>query len=110
MTENEKAATYIGWIPEGCTINPASSRACELGTKSCERRHNPAPDMSKPEHYMWAMEALPMNVSWEFNRNYAEGHNCNIYLPDRRIAYGSYPLDTLAMLYDIEHPSCPRHG
>lgn len=59
MTDNEKAATFIGWKPD--------CRGCEKswehldyfnGRKSNEIRHHDAPDMSRPDNYMKALEAV----------------------------------------------------
>jgi hypothetical protein len=50
MTDHEKAATFIGWVQE--------QTYGALGFKYAKWCTLPAPDMSKPENYMWALETL----------------------------------------------------
>jgi len=65
VTDNEKAATFIGWkFCDGKPIwqnNPTLRFKCS----KCERTepdaidlHRPAPNMSKPENYMRALQAV----------------------------------------------------
>lgn len=53
MTNNQKAATFIGWTP--CDRDPNDVLTCMVA-------HAPAPDMSKPENYVRALETRILNV------------------------------------------------
>jgi hypothetical protein len=61
MTDNEKAATYLGWIPfsEEEVCRCAEKRNYHLMVKV----PNKVPDMTRPENYMRALERLP--GKWE---------------------------------------------
>ena len=93
MTNNEKAATYIGWR-EWCS------------NFDCWIRH-PAPDMTRPENYMRALEMLPASLTWTMGRDPRGGYYCRImgsmYGVQDTKGEGINPVEALAALYDKEH-------
>lgn len=54
MTENEKAAAWLGWTPGPCE---------HRNIMRC-RHHDPAPDMAEPGNYMTAFELHPEWLPW----------------------------------------------
>lgn len=114
MTDNEKAATFIGWKPE----QPCTSRTHRIGFRiSCEfcafNRHAseselrtdgaghahflPPPDMRDPRNYMAALEdAQPKD---ERREGMLASLSRTIWNHDPREI-----VDYLAALYDAEHP------
>jgi hypothetical protein len=67
MTENEKAATFIGWQPgQRCEGVPLPASVCwrcsscgyEYGPFYSGAHSTPAPDMSDPRNYMKALEMV----------------------------------------------------
>lgn len=125
MTANEKAATFIGWKREYCTENPRP-RGSILNSKGPIRRcrhghltrhYSKAPDMSKPENYMQALETLRRKgYAWTLGgdpdwMDEAVGHPRKKfsgaiwgygYAQLAKEAYGDSPVTTLAALYDTE--------
>jgi len=119
MTENEKAATFIGWKPDDChcALKPgAHGHFC--------------PDMSRPENYMRALETdairnrgdwriqyltaraeLPAHFSCYINyqtRYSRQRYKSNHYVCDaqgRGATVGQAIIAALAALYDQEHPN-----
>lgn len=54
LSINERAATFIGFVPETCDIElDCPQRVCYR----CKRTHRTAPDMSQPEQWVKALEA-----------------------------------------------------
>ena len=110
MTENEKASTFIGWKPKTwckkCEMIDANKHA-ELAAKFKVGHYVPAPDMTLPNNYMKALEAMdrwaasntgrkrPTSSSW-----YVERDGIEIDRPT--------PVAALAALYDAEHPTESR--
>jgi len=124
MTDNEKAATFIGWEPD------AVDRICEVcGARKSQVEQKwqdghifgnggtlSAPDMSDPRNYMKALEAINAAGHWfpeimtngigwlfRFGRMHAE------IVPIINIAkshkeHGQAATLALAALYDAEHP------
>lgn len=111
MTNNEKAATSIGWRPKTPCFNQSldneSCSACGTGIGMVAGPRVPphyvaAPDMSKPENYMRALEGLPRDYEWALFRG-----ECRIREVSRLWAMasrGATPAAALAALYDAEHP------
>ena len=67
MTDNEKAATYIGWRP---------NQPCKCGLRNPMTgdqydHYKDAPDMTKPENYMAAVrrKAVEDDLEFEFCRD-----------------------------------------
>jgi len=109
MTDNEKAATFVGWRPNApCTDHPSITRvvATEHCTLSAMMVHDVlAPDMSKPENYMRALESLN---NYEMSRD--ERLGCAVAIPDFGHAEGrtfttmaEAAVAALAALYAAEH-------
>ncbi len=120
MTDNEKAATFIGWGP--CLDQ--RWKAVEMGyfeCLGCHRRepewnmvHRAAPDMTDPRNYMKALEAL-LPHGFEISFEHAYGHfECCIERAPSVIAdwsgagstIGHAVSEALAALYDAEHETC----
>lgn len=102
MTENEKAATFIGWEPG--MMCPQVRRkawkctACGFYDKDLtgEPHSLLAPDMSDPRNYMEALEGR----DWERTRY----RRWIISTPEYTYS-GDTPVEALAALYDAEHPA-----
>ena len=70
MTENERAATFIGWKPG--MVHRLVSMGITTVSVLCDAddpRAQPleAPDMSDPCNYMRALEGLPHNTCWSID-------------------------------------------
>lgn len=125
MTENEKAATFIGWKSEDrCNdflVQYASDPIwkCRSGHEFPKPRgrwkggntheHSiSAPDMSRPENYMQALDAIE---GYTLVRDEA-GYSCALYDGKRRLKYeppicnrptlAQAVTEALAALYDAE--------
>ena len=121
MTDKEKAATYVGWIPErpcqhrerydgslwGNGVLQCSVCYCRIGLDRCEHVDR-APDMGRPENYIRALEHLHARGS-----GYLQwGNGCFMAtnLEDGKDVYGPNKptiaeavVGFLAVLYDAEH-------
>lgn len=119
MTDNEKAATFIGWNP---TVQ------CYCASKGLNRM-NPehadlpiehsmsAPDMSDPRNYMKALEAIqartnhgPIELRLSCERDddwkptkYVWDMRLYKVLEDEHTVDWASPVKALALLYDAEH-------
>ena len=116
MTDNDKAATYIGWKEgEKCQRrhNEFMDRcSCGADVELDERHDAAAPDMADPRNYMKALEGLPAAYQYDVARR--DGKTvCMIWRSDRSdndiecrqyIHEASVPVAALAALYDAEHP------
>lgn len=109
MTENEKAATYIGWKPKTwcgeCEIIGKNKHA-DLKAKFNLGHYVPAPDMSLPNNYMKALEGLPPEWGWTVNR----GPRGNFTVRIWDVMYGKgescrSAVEALAALWDAENGS-----
>jgi len=105
MTNNEKAATFIGWRHKECSICETawSPETVQISVHMpmCSVR---APDMSKPENYMRALQALPADLMWNLGIDPYGYPYCNIMsrmygVQDTR-GRGHSVMDALAALYD----------
>lgn len=112
LTDNEKAATYIGWVPN----TPCTERHVEWFTRCpCgsdaepEQPHNKAcPVMNWPENYMRAFEeASEPSLFWDLGYWY-----CHLYtgtVPNRYKIVGTgntvseAVFSALVILYNEEH-------
>lgn len=81
MTDNEKAATFIGWKP-GQRCGGCDARMMDHGFENIDaetgepfgRAHTiDAPDMSDPRNYMKALEGLSERGWLWFVANHADG-------------------------------------
>jgi hypothetical protein len=99
MTENDKAATFIGWKPgQRCErwYTLQSGSWC-YDHKTKDAHDLPAPDMSDPRNYMKALEACDdWQLAKENQMIWVERGDCR--------KYGITPRKALAALYDAEHP------
>jgi len=116
LTDNEKAASYIGWKRERCCIvyskaarrvfaSAASTSFCECGAPYSEVHDIPAPAMRQPENYMRALLAASQHRRIEI---VLLGMGCTVTIfRDPRNQYiaaqGETPVAALAALYDTEH-------
>lgn len=108
MTENEKAATFIGWVEicNNCWPCQGPHRPTPGWVHSCREHcevvpHKiPAPDMNLPQNYMLALENLPIN-EWTIYRDVERDIECRIGIPAKAI--GRTPLEALAAPWDAEH-------
>jgi hypothetical protein len=101
MTDNEKAATFIGWR-EGvrCTAERVwgTDACCDGHSAGGKKPHDiPAPDMSDPRNYMKALHELPVWFRWEVTRD-----DCMV-TTDKGQYIEPTPVAALAALYDAEH-------
>jgi hypothetical protein len=123
MTDNEKAATFIGWR-EGTMCKapkkPVDDR--EFGDVWCPSCNEVfgcgdhdvvCPDMSDPRNYMKALTDDKSFASLALTRDWHnEGWRCELHINnwtpaiqrDRKTA-GEAVVAALAALYDAEHPS-----
>ena len=83
MTENEKAATFVGW---------------GLWTDSLP------PDMTDPRNYMKALEGLPTSLRWTIGTSPRDGLYCRIWEVTfgKTVAAGRTVAIALAALWDVE--------
>jgi hypothetical protein len=85
MTDNEKAATFIGWRP-------------------CVWIANSAPDMSDPRNYMKALEAIEASDGGMWDRTSVRRWYF-IRSSNGKGGMGKTAVQALAALYDAEHPT-----
>lgn len=96
MTENEKAATFIGWRPGEVCESEMGCPEWDMDQSSVFHRDHlvAAPDMSDPRNYTKALEGLwwerAMNGRWKVLRS-GKAHG-----------FGHTPQKALAALYDAE--------
>ena len=143
LTDNEKAATFIGWtgkrecngwvwmppipgakggamaycmLPEHSDIK-STEYSLSVGRIEKVIHDVPAPDMTQPENYMRALEALPDN-RWPDMCLHENRHwRCSIWnqwnndIGSHAIYWGGHGktcgeavVKALAALYDAEHP------
>ena len=99
MTDNEKAATYIGWKEgEKCQRrhNEFMDRcSCGAGVELDERHDAAAPDMADPRNYMKALESCD---NWRLMKRALCWVERN-----QVVKYGPNAITALAALYDAEH-------
>lgn len=120
MTDNEKASTFIGW-----SLDMKCAADCRLGSHlyGYESIHDgdhlppnliPAPDMSRPENYMRALDNLTADGwLWYISNHADKSVQTGIWRPDQHAVKLSPRTDvwrsvvgTLAALYDAEHSKC----
>jgi len=114
MTENEKAATFIGWYPgqicEICALTDGCYD-CDLEIGTHIRK---VPDMSRPENYMRALEGGDFgyemiydpqlgDAAWWSVDIYRDHRGNRVALGESRIGRGDSVIQALAKLYDKEH-------
>lgn len=123
MTDNEKAATFIPW--QRCTCSgPPFGALPSIGIHGLAGQCGTcygffgAPDMTKPENYMQALETLPR----KYNIDIEDRWQVTIQDPERPEQWTFFSVDTncgvavlktLALLYDAEHPlddQVGKHG
>jgi hypothetical protein len=137
MTDDEKAATFIGWTPEQCQpeapydvwfrADSGSGSMRELVQGPCPHGHFrphpiPAPDMSKPQNYMRALEVVAQREDLTCDVAFgvgvagwwvALGDDCGVGAfkigVDGRLAGMGRTLSdaavaVLAALYEADHP------
>lgn len=112
MDKNEKAATRLGWKP-GIKAVRRHFGIKEVWFIETDQEHPsaeavdwPAPDMSRPENYMPALEGLPRDFCWILTRDSEGFTHCSIsgIASGPRHGNGATPREALAALYDAEHP------
>jgi hypothetical protein len=112
MTDDEKAATFIGWdLNQLCVapmkpIDGCADWWCAVCNYAGGSRHDTkCPDMSKPENYMRALEAR----DW-YSLDKGDNFRCAVASGDDLISRYSKNsmaaaiVEALAALYDAEHP------
>ena len=100
MTDNEKAATFIGWTDGEFTC--IYHEPCPSDCRERKRKPLGAPDMSKPENYMRALNALPVELTWMIYRDAEGDHETRIDRFKPTVIIGRTPLEALAALYDTQ--------
>lgn len=107
LSDNEKAATFIGWNPDRCELTQMLPHHPKDWCPSHKRYETVAPDMSKPENYMRALgslENLSPSVGYR-NVNNGSGWYCEIDGSDDCCFYssaGDAVVKALAALYDAQ--------
>lgn len=96
MTDNEKVATFIGWLPH---VTAGHRNPCDC---------TPAPDMSDPRNYMKALEAI--DSSWSIQHDRLAHRRMVTFATQMGTWDDSVPTATaivtaLAALYDAKHQS-----
>ncbi len=106
MTDNEKAATFIGWKPgqicHGCVARMIDHGFAGLDIEGLPKgtgHEIDAPDMALPQHYMRALDELPDAIGWEVRREVWGPRSCTIGGMLRQPSV----VEALALLYDTEH-------
>lgn len=99
MTENEKAATFIGWLPHITAGHREPPCDCTA-----------APDMSDPRNYMKALIATAKDYYVEIVPNdEVDGRVwVKIYRGGEPKIEGDQPIKALAALYDAEHSEATK--
>ena len=103
MTENEKAATWLGWKPTdfACWVH-ADDEKCD--DPSCEGRwKKPALDMSDPRNYMKALESFGPEYLWFVAREYTRIVRTAKVFAIPAGYEGPTPRAALAALWDAEN-------
>jgi hypothetical protein len=128
MTNNEKAATFIGWEPNsenqaeiGTLCQGHAGQVVETGTALGAMRvrckhgqiwahivESDAPDMARPDNYMKALQAIAGRMQELELHCRDNGREWGLSLNDcDPISYhatvGDAVLAALAALYDVEH-------
>lgn len=116
MTDNEKAATFIGWSPYTC-----DDGHCDFcGSRAFPHHPAQAPDMSDPRNYMKALENLGRDLSIAYRHESGivqlTSWFCDIAYQSSAFneinAIGKSPSEAvtkaLAALYDTESPALER--
>ena len=102
MTDNEKAATFIGWhegeICNGRHYGQVECPKSHYGRHQDAEHNVPAPDMSDPRNYMKALADIVEPLNWTSTFNKA------VYFT--LLGHKPNPVITaLAAIYDSEHVS-----
>jgi hypothetical protein len=101
VTDNEKAATFIGWKPE---LEPAQPSYPNLKLYHPYRGYMPAPDMSDPRNYMKALEES--NVHYQIRGGPDKQWDRQVWLQrnDNSVEIERFTVvEALAALYDAEN-------
>lgn len=98
MTNNEKAATFVGWKISCLTHGnfPNCKPHC------IDRVHSVAPDMADPHNYMRALESCD-----RWYKDYKGEWEAKI---DNLCGVGQTPVEVLADLYDTIYVRCPNES
>lgn len=123
MTDNEKAATFIGWR-EGAVYTECTHVTVdnvEYGCPTCIHSH-PAPNMTRPENYMRAWEAVHsgdlyadvcfgtcaegyfVRVGDDYTAKGIDDEHYDQPIEVSERTLGEAMVSALAALYDAEHP------
>ena len=130
MTDNEKAATFIGWKFCGSgdleyeSQRTAACRVC--GARGPIGTLHRAPDMTIPNRYMKALEGLAHRIMrlwpalecaetlkfqcWIYDRWDEESEDCITLAHTYGESFGEAAIKALAALYDAENPTPDRIG
>jgi len=110
MTDNEKAATFIGWKPG--MVHRAVSMGITTVSVPCDAddpRAHPleAPDMSRPENYMKAAREVYRMLFVEDDARLTAFQRSGLMDIIETVLYEDAPTSLIAWLagfYDAEHP------
>jgi hypothetical protein len=131
VTDNQKAATFIGWTGDLCknsdwrweTADRETGRCADCAfTFSIDQDYPPkflpghiapAPDMSDPRNYMKALEALDEQFAWDVFRRagkiavmiWRADRSTEDVINNRFVWECTTPAAALVVLYDAEHPA-----
>ena len=104
MTDNEKAATFIGWAPAQVCDRSDDDGWCQVHNAVCDQGEHAivAPDMTDPRNYMRALKTRFREAVKESNADkYEEIHAALVRIlacEDDKAA-----VEYLADVYDTEH-------
>jgi len=107
MTDNEKAATFIGWKPQIGTIVTGATGPY------VQQWEYAAPDMADPRNYMKALEGLAPQYIWHLGRYIQGGRYCRILMDEKhpfQTIEKRTVIEALAALYDAEHIAGARQS
>ncbi len=107
LTDNEKCATFIGWKRgdgNGHRVGVYWCHTCNRYTPDTIAHLNAAPDMSKPENYMRAIAALVAKYGAIQLTLVKNGVSLSTPGREHEVMCDTW-TETLAALYQAEHPS-----
>jgi hypothetical protein len=107
MTANQKAATFIGWKPD-----MTCKEALDFSNSKRGMHWHEAPDMSRPENYIKALDSIPREYDvviedrWQvtIQRDTDTHGGTNFITFHVDTDCGVAVVDALADLYDATHP------
>jgi hypothetical protein len=101
MTDNEKAATFVGWSL-AATCGDGKNADCNHDFWHTREMQNPAPDMSDPKQFWKALEARAAQISPMVDSGAAWDHLLDAIYISLRAKDNAAIVRYLARRYDEE--------